>query len=183
LSEYPQDLKEGWRRLLKGSGFVIAAAISHAALAEAPEDSSASDSHPTSSYIRSVIAAGLPKFQADRPHEKTEPTRDQATPASDATPKDVIAMPAFTITESKLPTSRQIMTYAGWTQPLVDKYMGPSDGIDRGVINRFTLAQLWAKIPIIGQLPFVGTAVRMTQAERGLDDAGANNPIRTKPIE
>jgi hypothetical protein len=75
------------------------------------------------------------------------------------------------------------MTYAGWTQPLVDKYMGPSDGIDRGILNRFTLAQLWAKIPIIGRLPFVGTPVHVTQAERALDDAGANNPLRTKPIE
>jgi hypothetical protein len=183
LSEHPQDLKAARQALLKSARFAIVAVVGHTSLVAGSHDAADNDARETSSYIRSVISAGLPKFQAKQP-QASAPSKNAGTAQGPtATASDVIAMPAFTITEAKLPSSRQTMTYAGWTQPLVDKYMGPSDGIDRGILNRFTLAQLWAKIPIIGRLPFVGTAVQMSVAERALDDAGANNPLRTKPIE
>ncbi len=163
-------------------GAIVALTGSTACASEA-DASAGNDVHSTSSYIRSVIAAGLPRFSPEASPPGAGETKAHAAPAAGTVPTDVVAMPAFTITEAKLPTTRQTMTYAGWTQPLVDKYMGPADGIDRGVLNKYTLAQLWAKIPIIGRLPFIGTASQMTVAERALDDAGANNPLRTKPIE
>jgi hypothetical protein len=169
--------------LIKCTWLSVAAVMGPATFASGPDASPDGEPHATSSYIRSIITAGLPKFTPTQLPSNLAATNASTAPRPVGVPSDVVAMPAFTITEAKLPTKRQTMTYAGWTQPLVDKYMGPSDGIDRGILNRYTLAQLWAKIPIIGGLPFVGTAVRMTQAERALDDAGANNPLRTKPIE
>lgn len=142
--------------------------------------SAGDDGHATSSYMLSAISAGLPKFN---PAESQDSPAAGSPAAVNAVTAGVTAMAAFTITEKKLPRAREIVTYKGWTEPLVDKYMGPSDGFDRGVLNRFTLAQLWSKIPILGKLPFVGTAAQMSVSERALDDAGANDPLRTKPIE
>jgi hypothetical protein len=143
------------------------------------------EAHATSSYMLSAISAGLPKFDPAKSEAVAAAAKAAAATehAANTVPAGVMAMPAFTIMEKKLPRDHQLDTFSGWTQPLVDKYMGPSDGLDRGVLNRFTLAQLWAKIPILGRLPFVGTAAQMSVGERALDDAGANNPLRTKPIE
>lgn len=141
------------------------------------------DPHPTSAYIMSAISSGLPKFDPAKSEVFVAAAQAASAPKQAGSPAGVTIMPAYTITEAKLPTSRQAMTYKGWTQPLVDKYLGPSDGIDRGILNRNTLAQLWAKIPMLGKLPFIGTAVNMSQSDRALDDAGANNPLKTTPIE
>jgi hypothetical protein len=160
-------------------------ALSGAALLLANSaDAADDDVHATSSYMMTAITDGLPKFDPAK-SEVAEAATAAAAPAPKApsAPAGVTLMPAYTIREAKPPQERQIITYKGWTEPLVDKYMGPSDGIDRGVLNRFTLAQLWAKIPILGKLPFIGTPVSMTISERALDDAGANNPLKTTPIE
>jgi hypothetical protein len=150
-----------------------------AGTAAADEDAS----HATSSYIMSVISAGLPQFDAAQGNGKAAVAKAELAPKKNVLPSGVTLMPAFTITEAKLPSQRQMLTYRGWTQPLIDKYMGPSDGLDRGVLNRLTLAQIWKKIPILGALPFIGTPVQMTIPERALDDAGANNPLKTTPLE
>jgi hypothetical protein len=158
---------------------IFSAVILAARTANAADD----EAHATSSYMMSAISAGLPKFDPAQAKGNSDLKQPGVSPGRQAVPAGVTAMPAFTITEAKLPSSRQIVTYKGWTSPLVDKYMGPSDGIDRGVLNKYTLAQLWTKIPVLGRLPFVGTPAQMTISERALDDAGANDPLRTKPIE
>jgi|HubBroStandDraft_1064217.scaffolds.fasta_scaffold152933_2 hypothetical protein len=158
--------------------------FSAAIFAAGPLDAAEDDApHATSSYIMSAISAGLPKFDPAKSEVIAAAAKAAPAPKQGGAPAGVTIMPAYTITEAKVPTARQAMTYKGWTQPLIDEYMGPSDGIDRGVLNRFTLAQLWAKIPILGRLPFIGTPVSMTISERALDDAGANNPLKTTPIE
>jgi hypothetical protein len=183
LSESPLDSKAGALTQLKGACFAVVAIMCPVTFAMEPDAAPGNEMHRTSSYIRSVISAGLPRFTPAIPLPNHATTKSGPASNTGTIPSDVVAMPAFTITEAKLPTTRQTMTYTGWTQPLVDKYMGPADGIDRGILNRYTLAQLWAKIPIVGRLPFIGTAVQMTVSERALDDAGANDPLRTKPIE
>lgn len=183
MSELPQESKAGPSALLKGACLSVIVVMGPIAFASDSNTQAANEVHATSSYIRSVIAAGLPKFTPPRAQPSDVTISVPAAPSPAGVPSDVVALPAFTITEAKLPSARQTMTYSGWTQPLVDKYMGPADGIDRGILNKYTLAQLWAKLPIIGKLPFIGPAAQMTLAERALDDAGANNPVRTKPIE
>jgi hypothetical protein len=155
------------------------AAILTAAFVVASDD----DLHAASPYILSAISAGLPKYVPAK--AASEPAAGPADGAARpmGTPAGVLALPAFTVTESKLPRTEKITTYKGMTSVLVNKYLGPRDGIDRGILNRLTLVQLWQKIPILGRLPFAGTPVQMSLEERGLDDAGANNPLRTKPIE
>jgi hypothetical protein len=131
--------------------------------------------HAASSQIRSEISEGLPKFNP-RPVDLNPGSNQNAAALN------ITTLPMFLVRETRIPSDTKILTYKGRTRILMDKYMGPSDGIDRGVLNRVTISQLWGKIPILGRIPF-GMAVEMSVSERALDDAGANNPLRTKPIE
>ena len=133
----------------------------------------------TSKYILSEIAAGLPRFNSS---PKATNVMAQGTIADGraflATPGAEL-MPAFIVRDSKVPNAEQILTYEGRAKIAMDKYLGPSDGLDRGMLNRFTLKQLWMKIPILlaFSIEFVGTPVRMSNEERAFDAAGANDTI------
>jgi hypothetical protein len=131
----------------------------------------------TSGYILSEIAAGLPRFNAPPKAANVVAAGTKADGrASPATPGTEL-MPAFVVRDDKLPDEEQILTYKGRAKIAMDKYLGPSDGLDRGVLNSFTLVQLWKKIPILGGLPFAGTPAFMTNEERAFDAGGANDTI------
>jgi hypothetical protein len=131
----------------------------------------------TSPYIRTAISAGLPKFEPrEDAGKKPAGSSVLAAPKQTGAQPEVTRMPEFTVREAKLPAPERILTYKARTKVLMDEYMGDSDGFDRGVLNRHTLAELWSKIPVLGKLPFIGTAFNMSAPERALDDAGANNP-------
>jgi hypothetical protein len=135
------------------------------------------DDHRTSAYISAAITAGLPRFSpkengGDAASATADPERKPA-----GSQEGVTAMPAFTVRESKIPTEERILSYKGSAKVAMDRYLGPADGFDRGVLNRFTLPQLWKKIPILGWLPFVGTPAEMSNEERGFDAGGANNTL------
>jgi len=135
------------------------------------------DTHLASSYMRAAISAGLPKYEPKRALVSSTASPIVAASKREGSSAEVTSMPEYTVRESKLPTTERVLTYKARTRILMDGYMGDSDGLDRGVLNRYTLAQLWAKIPILGKLPFIGTAFNMSVEERALDDAGANNPV------
>ncbi len=135
------------------------------------------DTHLASLYMRAAISAGLPRYEPKRAPASSTASPIMAASKREGSSAEVTSMPEYTVRESKLPTTEKVLTYKGRTKILMDEYMGDSDGIDRGVLNRYTLAQLWAKIPILGKLPFIGTAFNMSVEERALDDAGANNPV------
>lgn len=130
-----------------------------------------------SSYISSAIMAGLPKY--DPSPRAIDLAASGARPAGSqiqATP-GVSLLPAYIVRDAKIPDEEHILTYKGRATIAMNKYLGPSDGLDRGVLNRYTLTQLWQKIPILGALPFVGTIGGMSNEDRGLDAGGANDTI------
>jgi hypothetical protein len=133
----------------------------------------------TSSYISSVIAAGLPKYD---PLPKTIDLATAGTnfdgSANHTTP-GITLLPAFIVRDTKIPNEDQILTSKAKAKIAMDKYLGPSDGLDRGLLNRYTLKQLWMKIPMLRAFPieFVGTPVRMSNEDRALDAGGANDTI------
>jgi len=86
-------------------------------------------------------------------------------------------MKAYVVRDVKIPTDEVIMTPKARAKVAMDKYLGPSDGLDRGLLNAVTLTQLWKKIPIIGGLDFVGTEKAMSYADRAYDAGGANDTI------
>jgi hypothetical protein len=130
----------------------------------------------TSSHISSMIAAGLPKYD---PFTSAPGAAAGKSPDGGpiGTTPGIMSLPAFIVRDARVPNGDQILTAKGRAEIAMNKYLGPADGLDRGVLNRYTLRQLWQKIPIIGGLPFVGTPVQMSNEQRAFDAAGANDTI------
>jgi hypothetical protein len=154
---------------------IMATAVADAA-ADVPGDSHAEEPHASSSYILAAISSGLPKYQPPQP---AAPAAKPAAPAPGAAKpaSDITSMPAFIVRDVKIPTAEKIMTYKARTKVAMDKYLGPSDGLDRGLLNAITLKQLWKKVPLIGGLDFVGTPVHMSNEDRAFDAGGANDTL------
>lgn len=138
----------------------------------------ADDSHATSEYISSAIAEGLPKFVPKQPEgEPAKAAAEAAAKKASGSPSGITTMPAYTVREARTPTEEKLMTFEARAKVAMDKYLGASDNIDRGLLNRFTLPQLWKMIPVLGRLPFVGTPVHMGNEDRGFDAGGANDTL------
>jgi hypothetical protein len=135
------------------------------------------DSVSSSPRLSAEIAAGLPKFVPKKPESTGKAGAENPVARQEAADPDISTLPAVTVTETKLPTDERILTFKGKAKKVMDLYMGDSDGLDRGVLNRFTLPQLWRKIPFLGKLPFVGTPGSMSNEDRAYDRAGANDPL------
>jgi hypothetical protein len=135
------------------------------------------DTHVSSPELSAKISAGLPKF-IQKTAEGTVAAR-AATPAAKqaGTDPSISILPTVTVTETRAAPDERILTNSAKAAKVVNAYMGDSDGLDRAVLNRFTLQQLWKKIPILGRLPFVGTPAAMTNEERAFDRAGYNDPL------
>jgi len=130
-----------------------------------------------SSYISAAIAAGLPKFDPSRKRIDTASAGTKSDGKANQATSGIALLPAYIVRDAKIPDQDQILTYKGKAKIAMDKYIGPYDGLDRGVLNRYTLQQLWQKIPVLGALPFVGTPAHMSNEARGFDAAGANDTI------
>jgi hypothetical protein len=131
------------------------------------------DTASITGHISAAIAAGLPKFE---PLPRASSTAAAATKHEEAT-TGITSLSAYIVRDSKIPTEDQILTYEARADITMNKYLGPSDGLDRGILNRYTLQQLWQKIPLLGTLPFVGTPAHMSNEDRGFDAGGANDTI------
>jgi hypothetical protein len=131
----------------------------------------------TSRYILSEITAGLPRFTASSNASNVVAGGTNNDGKAFAATPGTELLPALIVRDAKVPSPEQILTYEGRAKIAMDEYLG--DGLDRGVLNRFTLKQLWMKIPILRSLPieFVGTPARMSNEERAFDAAGANDNL------
>jgi hypothetical protein len=102
-----------------------------------------------SSHLAEVLAAARPAF---KPAAATvTPT---ATPDNSLPPRanDIVRLPQMVVREPKLPNEAEVLTPKGLAEREMKHYFGPRDGFDRGVLNVVTVAGLWKKIPILGQL-------------------------------
>jgi hypothetical protein len=103
-----------------------------------------------------MVAAGLPKFdpkQASGSNSgQTEVRPSKAIPAL-AQPDGVIRLPTFAVHASRLLTEDEVLTDKGRAELAMNRYLGPADGIDRGLLNAYTLPGLWKKIPVLGRIP------------------------------
>jgi hypothetical protein len=133
----------------------------------------------TSSNISAMIAAGLAKYDPSPKAIKTATAGTSPKEKAIQATTGIISLPAFVVRDAKVPNEDQILTAQGRAKIAMDKYLGPSGGLDRGLLNRFTLKQLWMKIPILRAFPieFVGTPVRMSNEDRAFDAGGANDTI------
>jgi len=69
------------------------------------------------------------------------------------------------VRDRKLPDKSEVLTKQEMTRQGMDTYIGPENGLDRGFLNLFTVADLWHHLPILGHYELAGFE---TNEERGL---------------
>ena len=144
---------------------MLAAACSACALAFASENAP-----PASTEVKSLIKAGLPVFDA-KPADLNVPDKAVSpTPVAQeaAASPGVVRMDPYVMLDKRPLTEEAVMTDRSWAEFAMDKYLGGLDQFDRGFLNAYTLPELWAKIPVIGRLPFAGPAGTLTNEERAM---------------
>ncbi|MEO7347413.1 MAG: hypothetical protein ABIZ49_10375 [Opitutaceae bacterium] len=102
----------------------------------------------------SVTPAGSEALQP-----RAIPRLDDDRPAN-----EIVRLPNYIVRERRLPKSIEVMSNAELARIGMEKYLGPENSLDR-VLNLFTVAGLWKKIPVLGRFPLMGFA---TNEERGL---------------
>lgn len=108
--------------------------------------------HNYSQHIGAILAASAPKYT---PAPKTDAATDPAltpTLARDKPSNGIVRLPDYVVRDGKLPTPEEVRTRKETARIAMNRYLGPSDGFDRGFLNAFTIADLWRKIPLIGQI-------------------------------
>ena len=70
------------------------------------------------------------------------------------------------VRDRKLPKESEILTDQEKARRGMDTYIGPENGLDRGVLNLFTIASLWQRVPFFGRF---NIADYKTNEQRGLE--------------
>lgn len=125
---------------------------------------------PASTELKSLIKAGLPVFgtkPADLAVSDKAVSPAPAVSEAAASP-GVVRMDPYVMLDKRPLTDEAVMTDKSWADFAMDKYLGGIDQFDRGLLNAYTLPELWAKIPIVGRLPFAGTPGTLTNEERAM---------------
>ncbi len=152
----------------RSSRFLLALAALFATQAAAV----ASDGAPQSSgEISAMIKAGLPVFESKPEDLKVDKSALAEKPkalAEFAPPSGVVRMSPYVMREKKPLTDDVILNSKGVTFEAMDKYLGSTDGWDRGFLNAYTLPELWSKVPLLGMIPFAGPPGTVTNEERAL---------------
>ena len=123
-----------------------------------------------SPQLSSVILEGLPRFESPQavrfdPAKASGPGVE--SPIGPAPSFASVQLPAFDVTALKdFPREEDVLTLKGQAEADMDEYLGDRHGLDRGVLNRYTLPELWRKIPVLGVLPFAGTQKSISNADR-----------------
>jgi hypothetical protein len=105
-----------------------------------------------SAHMAEVLAAKLPPYD---PTKREAPKPAESSPVlTDTAPTDpnIVQLPKVIINEGRLPTPEEILTEAALAEIAMNRYLGSKDGLDRGFLNRFTIAQFWQKVPILGKI-------------------------------
>ncbi len=100
--------------------------------------------------VAALFAAATPRYSAPPAAENGLTVRTADGPDQPA--NGIVRLPDFLVREAKLPTPEEVRSRKELERWAMDKYLGPESGFDRGMLNLFTLPQLWRKIPVLGQI-------------------------------
>jgi len=123
------------------------------------------DQPTVSPLISSMIAAGLPKYDPTKVSDAATLPPSAAPVAPETSSATIVRLPAMIVRDRKLPDKSEVLTKQEMTRQGMDTSIGPENGIDRGFLNLFTVADLWHHLPILGHYELAGFE---TNEERGL---------------
>jgi len=123
-----------------------------------------------------MLDAAMPKYAppAAGPNKQLPtPTKEEAKPRN-----DIVHLSQYIVRDERPPTNEDLMTKSGREQWAMNTYLGSPHDFDRGVLNHTTLDQLWAKIPVIGKVPFFGSTSNESRAMAHYYDEGLPGEIK-----
>ncbi len=128
----------------------LAATVARAQTADSAPAASPKHEHATSPKLTSTILATLPKY---------DPPKASTGASTRVGPEDkprngIIRLPDFVVRDRRPPDPEDLLTEKGRNAAAATRYLGPETTLDR-VLNHTTLSDLWKKIPLLGDLPFV----------------------------
>jgi hypothetical protein len=130
------------------------------------KEADAATARPVASpLISSMISAGLPKYGELKSPDAPVVPAGAAPTAPESSSATIVHLPAVIVHDRKLPDKSEVLTKHEMARQGMDTYIGPENGIDRGFLNLFTVAELWHHLPILGRYKFEGFE---TNEERGL---------------
>jgi hypothetical protein len=112
----------------------------------------ANDGHVVSPYLSAAITDGLPKFE---PAPKLAVVSLSAVPTlqAESSSLDAVWMPEYVVRESKPLNQDQLLVITGKATFAMNRYLGDTNSLDRGILNHFTFPELWSKIPVLRFVP------------------------------
>lgn len=118
-----------------------------------------------SSHVADLLARARPPYRpaVDQPTERVPPLLQRAGVFEpDA---DIVRLTPFVVTGRYIPPPSVVDPGAA-SQAIQRKRLGSAYGLDRAVLNRFTIADFWRKIPILGKRVSLAGSTSLTNSQR-----------------
>jgi hypothetical protein len=150
-------------------------------VAAAAEEAAKPGPRAISPYLARVLNEKLAAFELPKP-AVAKPV--VPSPIFYQEPRDpsVLVMPKVVVRDGRLPAANEVGPTATEIRALerqaMNHYLGSIDGLDRGFLNRFTIAQVWKKIPVVGT--YVKTPFWLTNEERAMMWRENDRPLRVR---
>jgi hypothetical protein len=116
--------------------------------------------------VTSLLSAATPKFTPEKPEKPTEMASAARVRVEDVPANGIVRLPPYIVRDRRPPKPEEVMVPRDIEKLAMQRYLGEEDGIDRGVLNLFTVKSLWKKIPVLGRYPLEGFA---TNEERAME--------------
>lgn len=108
-----------------------------------------------------MLSAATPKFVPDK---KSDASAARARVEHDVPANGIVRLAPYIVRELPLPKREEVMTPSELEKMAMQRYLGDEDGLDRGVLNLFTVKSLWKKLPVLGRYPLVGFSTNEERA-------------------
>lgn len=118
----------------------------------------------TSPRVSALLSAATPRYDPAAAAREAEEARrrlelQRVTPAN-----EIVRLAPYIVREPKLPKPEEVMSPRALETLAMQRYLGNEDGLDRGVLNLFTVKSLWKKLPVLGRYPLLGFATNEERA-------------------
>jgi len=107
-----------------------------------------------SEHVAELLAASTPHVDPIKPKPVEKNSGPLAPGVADKPAYDIVRLPNFVVREPRVPSVEDVRTPRGLEVYAMNKYLGAPNSFSRAVLNRFTIADAWKHVPILGRYPW-----------------------------
>lgn len=112
---------------------------------------------PISARTAALLQAALPKYEP-APVDPNVPAPPVILKRAgiDEPESDIVRLPRYVVRDTKIPPAARVDP-GPYQRHLMEQYLGPENGLDRGFLNAVTIADVWYKIPVLRWFTFASS--------------------------